>query len=382
MVNGGLLYRCCRKARLCGDRLERTHRRVLVFAGITWLPLLVLSTIGGQASGGGIGISFLHDIETHVRFLIALPVLIVAERIVHRRIRPFVSQFLERRIIPAEARPEFNQIIASTMRLRNSSVIEAGLMVLVYTLGLWLWKNEIAQEGASWYALPAVGRMNLTTAGFWYAFVSVPFFQFILMRWYLRIFLWFVFLWRVSRLDLRLMPSHPDQTAGLGFLGGSAHVFGPVLFAQGALLAGLIAGQILYAGDHLLDFKMQIAGFLVFFMAIIFLPLTVFTPRLAKAKRKGADEFGKLACRYSREFEAKWFGTGVGRDEAILSNGDIQSLADLGSTFSTFQQMRIIPFGLKDVAALSVTTALPLLPLCLTVFSPEELIGHLIKFLL
>ena len=39
---------------------------------------------------------FLLDVEVHVRFLVAMPLLIGAELVVHRRMRPVVKQFLER----------------------------------------------------------------------------------------------------------------------------------------------------------------------------------------------------------------------------------------------------------------------------------------------
>src|SRR6185503_17406820 len=155
------------------------------------------------------------------------------------------------------------------------------------TGGLWIWKHQIALGAASWYAIPDAAGMHLTPAGLWNAYVSVPLFQFILLRWYCRFFLWFWFLWRVSRLDLRLVATHPDRAAGLGFLGKSTNAFAPILFAQGALLAALIASQILYAGQNLMAFKVEIASFLAFFVAIVFSPLAVFTPGLAFAKRQG-----------------------------------------------------------------------------------------------
>ena len=46
-----------------------------------------------------------------------------------------------------------------------------------------------------------------TPAGYWFMLVSAPIFQFILVRWYYRFFLWFWFLWRVSRLELRCVAS-------------------------------------------------------------------------------------------------------------------------------------------------------------------------------
>jgi len=92
------------------------------------------------------------------------------------------------------------------------------------------------------------GSWNLTPAGLWYVFVSIPIVQFLLLRWYLRLFIWFRFLWHVSRINLHLIPTHPDRSAGLAFLGKSAYAFGPILFAQGAMLAGLVGSRVLYRG--------------------------------------------------------------------------------------------------------------------------------------
>src|SRR5208337_4226519 len=120
--------------------------------------------------------------------------------------------------------------------------------------------HELALETATWYAVPAGTGIRLTPAGYWYAFVSIPIFQFILLRWYLRLGIWFRFLWRVSRWKLRLLPTHPDRAGGIGFLGRSSYAFGPLLFAQGTLLAGLIASRILYHAESLHDFKMTIGA--------------------------------------------------------------------------------------------------------------------------
>ena len=93
--------------------------------------MLLLSLIDGTLAGAGV--SFLRDVETHVRFLIALPVLIAAELIAHRRLRPVAQQFIERGIVVPAERPIFDAAIGSAIRLRNSATIEIGLLVLVYT---------------------------------------------------------------------------------------------------------------------------------------------------------------------------------------------------------------------------------------------------------
>ena len=330
-------------------------------------------------------IPFFYDIEAHVRFLVVLPILIAAELIVHKRLRPVIRQFIERRLVAPEDLPKFQQAIDSTLRVRNSVVGEIVLLVLVYTVGIWVWRTQIALEAATWYAVPQGEGTQLTLAGYWYLFVSLPIFQFILARWYLRFGLWFWFLWQVSRLELRLIPIHPDRTAGLSFLGRSTNAFVPILVAHGAMLAGLLASQIFYAGQELMAFRVGIAGVVAFLVVLMLSPLTVFGPQLWRAKRRGLGEFGRLAGRYVRDFEEKWIQEnapgGAAADEALIGSADIQSLADLGNSYAVVQEMRFVPFALKDAIRLAAAVAAPLLPLTLTIFSLEELAGHAIKFL-
>jgi len=379
LVLGGPLFQVCRRAHLSGDALELLRRRVVVSTLFVWLPLLLLSIFDGHT--GKVMIPFPHDVEANVRFLIALPVLIAAEVVVNIRISPLVRRFVERRIVETEDLPAFNAAVNSALRVRNSVAVELALLVLVYTLGLWIWWNQVALKTDTWYALPDATHLHLTLAGYWYAFVSVPFFQFILLRWYMRLALWFRLLWQVSRLNLHLTAAHPDRAGGIGFLGNSSYAFSPILFAEGAMLSGLIASRILYQGRSLLSFKMEAAGFICFFVLLIIGPLVMFTPRLTITKRQGSAEYGLLANRYVFGFEDKWIRSGAPGVNELLGTGDIQSLADLGNSYSVVREMRIVPFGLEDIVRLAGATAVPLLPLTLTIISFEELLIRLIKFI-
>ena len=377
LVLGGPIYQLFRKAHLAGDHLELLTRRLLIITLVAWLPLLLLAILGSPA-GSVSRLSFFHDVEVHARFLIALPVLIGAEILVHSRMRPVVHRFVERRIILPQDLPRFHKAIESAIRLRNSIPAEIGLLALVYTLGLWLWHSRIAVEASTWYAMPG-GRWHLTPAGFWYVFISIPILQFILLRWYMRLFIWFRFLWQVSRIDLNLIATHPDRCAGLAFLGKSAYAFGPILFAQGAMLAGLVASRVLYRGESLTSFKLQIGGFIAFFVLAILGPLLMFTPGMARAKRKGLADYGLLAQRYVQSFDQKWVCRDPAPAEELLGAADIQSLADLGNSYAFVREMRAVPFGLEDISRLAIATAAPLVPLLLTIFSLEELIMRIIK---
>ena len=260
LVLGGPLFQLLRRAHLTDDALALLRQRILVFSLLTWLPLLGLSALEGQALGGRAAVPFLLDVEVHVRFLVALPLLIVAELVVHQRLRFVGQQFLDRQLIPEHAMTRFETAIASVFRLRNSVLAEVLLIVFIYGVGvLLIWRQYIVLGTTTWYAVPTAEGVQLSRTGMWYGYVSMPLFQFLLLRWYFRLFIWARLLWQVSRLDLRLEPLHPDRVGGLGFLSNTVYAFTPLTVAHGALLAGLIANRIFYLGAALLEFKIEIA---------------------------------------------------------------------------------------------------------------------------
>ena len=312
----------------------------------------------------------------------ALPLLLLAELVVHQRMRLIVRQFVERGIVPLQANAEFEAIISSAMRQRNSMVIEVLLIVLVWTGGHYLWSSQTALETVTWFAGIKDGQHWLSPAGYWYAYVSIPIFQFLLLRWYFRIVVWTRFLWQVSRMNLHLVPTHPDRAAGLGFLGGSVAAFMPLLLSQGVLVAGMIAVRIFYEDATLLNFKAEIVAVVVFLLLLVLGPLCVFSPCLAQAKRQGLLEYGTLASRYIEGFDQKWLRGGAPLDEQLVGTGDIQSLNDLAGSFEVVNSMRAFPFGKTVVLQTAITILLPILPLALTMISLEDIVKQLLGILL
>lgn len=120
LVLGGPLYQLMRRAHISGDALELVHRRAVIIALLAWLPLLLLSVLEGRALSESVAVLFLRDVEVHIRFLVALPLFVVAELVVHDRMRFVVMQFLERKLVPTSASARFEAAIAAAFRLRNS----------------------------------------------------------------------------------------------------------------------------------------------------------------------------------------------------------------------------------------------------------------------
>jgi len=380
LVGGGPLYQIWRRTRLAGDGLERTTRRVLVTVAFAWVPLFLLSIAEGRAWGGGYAPSFMQDVEIQVRLLVAVPFLILAEVTVHRQMTPIVRCFVEHGLVQDTERWRLDAAIASAMRLRNSVLAELLLVALVYGVGmLFIRRTQFMLDADSWYASVVGGRQQLTYAGWWGALVSMPLVQFLVVRWYFRFFVWARFLWQVSRIDLNLKPTHPDGAAGLGFIALTERACRPVLLAMGAMLSGMIANRVFYAGAPLLEFKVELIGMVALLIFTILGPMLVFTPKLVEARHRGMLEYGRLGRQYSLEFERKWLRGERPADEPLLGSADIQSLADLRSAFQVIRGMRVVPFDLRNVIALALVTLTPVIPLVLATFPVEVILDRLLK---
>jgi hypothetical protein len=377
LVLGGPLFQFLRKVRLADNALGLLQRRVATAILVMWAPLMGLSALQGGLIGPGRATPFIHDIGFQLRFLVVAPLLIVAELVVHRRLRPIVNEFRVRRLIRAGAAADYDEAVQQAARWRNSVLAEALMIVLIYVVGMLFTLHRYSTlGGGAWFA--SVSGTRLSLAGLWLVFVSLPLLQLLLLRWYFRLFIWARFLWRIARLDLDLNATHPDKAGGLGFLSDSLAAFAPIAAAHGVLFAGMMVDRIFFAGATLPDFKMEVVGGAVFLTLLFAGPLTVFGPLLARVKRAGLREYGALGQTYVREFRDKWLAGAAPAGEPLIGSGDIQSLADLGNSFASAEQMRIAPIRPTALVYFVAAFLAPILPLALTMMSAERLIDQLI----
>jgi hypothetical protein len=381
LVLGGPLYQLLLKTRLASPALGLLHRRMLVIPALAWLPLLVLTLMEGNALGG-VGVPFLSDIEAYARFLLAMPILLLAEPVVHQQVREIIREFRGRGIVSAESMPRFEGAIGETMRWRNSLFAEIALLAIVLLVGPWAWQHGLALQTDTWYASVDAGRTELTRAGWWFIYVSAPMFQFLLLRWYFRLALWWRFLWRISRIPLELRALHPDRAGGLDFLGDSISAFMPVLFAQSVVVSGIIASRVMTGASGAIEFRDQVIVMIILMVAVIIIPLLFFSPKLTASRRKGRRRFGAFATAYVSDFDRKWLEGSMPTTEPLVGSADIQSLADLAGSSDIVREMRTVPFGLRTFIWLVVATSVPFFPLVLTVIPLGELVREAVGLML
>jgi hypothetical protein len=380
LVQGGPLFQLLLRAGLVRPPLDLVGRRIIAILLIAWLPLLIISEAEGRLFGGT-AIPFVYDLGAQARFLLSIPLLIAAEVIVHARIKVTVRQFIDRGIVLPADRPLFEQCITSAMRLRNSTFAEVLLLVIAILAGYFAGRRYVDLRGPTWFAVVPAGQPQhrLTIAGYWYFFVSLTIFRFLLLRWLFRLLVWSRFLWHVARrIPLQLNGLHPDGSGGLGFLASSAFAFQPLLFAISVGISGIIGNKIWHDGARLPQFKLEIFAWILFMLLMVLAPQCSFIVKLAATKRAAAREYGIVASRYVADFRRKWIEGHAPAEEALLGSADIQSLADLGNSFSIVREMRLVPFSRATVVPLVITTALPFAPLLLTVIPFEALVDRLL----
>ncbi|HKX12437.1 MAG TPA: hypothetical protein VJP40_04730, partial [bacterium] len=334
------------------------------------------SLVEGLASGAAVQMPFLHDPATQVRFLLAMPLLLIAEPKIGKGLGSVVCYLETSGITREEDRPKLRNIINDSNRWLGRlfpEILLLGLVAIlaVTKLGAGL-HEQIAPSVTNWEMNPASGAKNW--AGDWYYTVSLPFYRFLMLRWFWRYLVWVVTLLRVSRLKLTLSPSHPDLAAGLGFFEVGQIQFGILAFALSTQLSGLMARKLLFEGVAINSFSLMILTYLAFLTLFLLAPLLVFIPSLNLTKRRGLLEFGVLGEKYTGAFERKWIGSSEPPDDSMLGSGDFQSLADLATGFDIVRRMRPCPFGSSAIISLVIAASLPFLPLLFFAFGFDKLL--------
>ncbi len=373
---GGPAYRLMQRLGLIKPGSRSLLRRYIAFILVTWVPLLVLALLEGKALGPTPQESLLLDFSTYARFFLALPLLFLSEVIVRPRLLKAGRQFIDGHFVREEDFPAVEAAL-SRARQRREALLPEVLMLVIAFASPWIMSMEDwAGSGAvlSWRFGSGEDLLGLSLAGTWYQFIAVPLLQFFMFRWLWRLVIWTLFLHDLSRLDLRLVPTHPDRAAGLGFLGGAHLSLAIFPFAFSCVLSANIAFQIYFEGVAIESFRLLFVVYLVTMLLLILGPLLIFTPQLARARRRGMREYSLLANDYNRAFHQKWVAGPPPQDESLLGSGDIQSLADLGNSFGMIRDTKLFPFSQQQIIQIAIVTSLPGLPLIFLVMPVGELL--------
>ena len=109
----------------------------------------------------------------------------------------------------------------------------------------------------------------------------------------------------MSRLELRLIATHPDRAAGLGFVGDAQRFFWIIVSAFAFATAGVLADEIVYAGVPLASYWFAIAGYVALVLIVFLLPLTMFSAQMSRARIRSMHDYSAFAVLHNRMFDEK-----------------------------------------------------------------------------
>jgi hypothetical protein len=357
------------------SHLDKLGRLIPASIVITWVPLLVFSLAEWLIAHKSE--PMLQDFSVHVRLLVTLPLLLVAERLLDSSCRRTVAHLFQEGFVAPEQHERARTVLRSAERWRDSPAPESILLVVALASGVASLVGLLPPAGFA----HGVAETRYSAVRTWYALVSLPLFQFLLWRVLFRWALWVRVLGGLSRVPLRLLPTHADRRGGIDFLKRPSVAYGAVLLlAVSSTLCGGWETQILLYGTKIDAVRPLIIAFLLVGTMIVFAPLLVFVPQLFRARLRGRAAYGKLVTDYSREFQERWVEQ-PGHAE-LLGNSDFQSLADISSSYQeNVDKMKIILFDLRDCVLIFVATLIPALPILLTQLPAREVLKRLLNLL-
>ena len=361
LVRGDAMYRAQRAIGLIPARGLGLGRRALLLALVTWTPIAVWAFLAHRALPGVAGEPLLQHFGIPVRCLIAIPLLVLAEGVAHVVSMRLVPYFVASGVVRESDVPAFREVVRGVGALRDST---RPWVILLAVLAAWTYLTPVATDvhEVVWASDSGETKTGLGFGALWFLYVARPVYFALLLGWMWRVVLVFVLLRRIARLELSLVPSHPDGAMGLAFLEGLPTSFSLVALASSTVVASRWAHDVIYHGVHVNTLRLPAIALLVLNVLLFTGPLLAFLPKLAPARRAALLQYGALVGGQGRLVHRRWIeGDASVADEPLLSAPEIGPVADATALYEAVARSRTILIGKRALLAILVPAALPLL---------------------
>ncbi len=375
---------------LFGGPLQRLGRRVGLVRGgntfwlgvalglLAWGVLVLLALV----MGAGHKLFTLAVIGAHVRLLVAIPLFFLCETWVAPRMADFVRDIVRSGLVTEGALPTLSVDIRRIGRLKDPWTAEVVFLLLTFAVPILdMIIPFLPGRTASVGGLLSESGGRVGPLLVWHLAFCLPLFRFLVLRWFWHLGLWCYFLWRVQKLELRLIPTHPDHAAGLGYLEVVQEHFAALAVAVSSFYAASFAENIA-SGAMAFEVLYLTVPMLVLATAVLFVgPLLLFLPKLWACRVTGWREYMGMASRYVNDFDRKWIRGENPPGEALLGTPDLQSLADLTNSVNVVREMQWVPGSRRLLLGLAAAVIVPMLPLLLFKYPIADLTAKLFQAL-
>jgi len=381
LVRDDLLFRLQRRVGLIPAGGLGVVRRAVFWSMLAWLPIVAWAWYRGRVGVPPVDESLLAHYGVHARFLVAVPLFIVAEGMAHAFTTKLLPYFVTSELVPEAALPAFRQALADTARLRNATL--PWIAILAIVIGVLTAATITGDVHEINWAVEGEG--SATHPGFgawWLLYVGRGIYLTLMLGWLWRVVLFLMLFRKISKLGLSIVPTHPDRNGGLGFLARFPVVFAPVVFAIAAVLASGWAHDVVYHQLSVRDLKWEMLAFVVVVLAVFLSPVAVFAKTLSSAKKRALLEYGALVGRHGRLVRERWIEGREVKDDAVLGAPELGPVADTVAMYEAVARMRPLLVSKQSVAPLVVAALVPMLAVLSLQIPVVELVKRLVGALL
>ncbi len=376
LVRGDILYRLQRRIGLIPPDGPGIGRRALFWTLFAWLPIALWAWYTGRALPPAAPEPLLAHFGIHVRFLVAVPLFILAEGMAHGLTMQLLPYFVQSGVVPEKEVPRFRDVIAKIVKLRDTTVPWVAILAFVVA-ALTVTDVVRGPHEAAW-AIDGDGpARHMGFGALWFLYVGRPIYLMLLFGWVWRVILMILLFRGIAGLDLVIVPTHPDRAGGLGFLERIPKGFAPVALAAGAVLAAGWAHDVVYHGASAQSMQLPMVAFIVSALLVFLSPLLVFAGPLLKAKKQALLDYGALIGRHGKLVRERWIEGREVKEDAILNAPELGPVADTTSLYEAVKRMRIVPLGKASVVPILLAAAIPMI----AVFAIQVPVKGILKML-
>jgi hypothetical protein len=350
----------------------------VIAAAVTWLPIMAWAVATGRLPAPDGNESLLRHFGVHVRCLLAIPILIAGEAMLHAVLGRMAGRLVTAGLVPPERRAAFDAANESIRRLRDATlpwVVIVGIAVATVTLR----RLDLADDAITW-ALEPDGTLGF--GGWWFVHVARPLYFALSMAWLWRLALVTLWFRKIAGVGLSLVPTHPDRMGGMSVVQMMPSAFVPFTLAASSILAAAWAHRVLSHGAHVQEFAFQALAFAGLWSLVLLLPLLMLAPLLARTRRLAIPAYGALVGEQGRLTHRRWIEKKPVGDEPLLSAPEIGPLADAFTMYQSVLGMQSVPIGKKTIAAVLGPIAVPFLLVISLEVPLSQLLQQVLKVLM
>jgi hypothetical protein len=369
------LLRVQRALRLAPRNGLGAVRRAVLYALGAWLPLVAWAAANGFRHVDSWHDAILQHLEVHVRCLLAIPLFVLSGPLADRIIGAIIGNFPTSDLLRPEDRSAFDAGIRRAERWRDSWLVWS-LLIGVTAL--------ITVLGADQPIDPASVELDQSTAAFaiaWARFVVRPVFMLMLLAWLWRLVLTGIMFRGIAKLDLQLVPSHPDRVGGLGFVQLQPAAFSLVVFTLSAVVCAAAGQQMVERQLKLSQFQSPLIALVVILVLLFLAPLSAFGSALRRTRLRGRFQYGTLAGRHVRGLHRRWVEGVEVKDDGVMQAPEIGPAADVATLYDLATRMRPLPIGMAPLLAVLVPAMLPILPVATLEIPLKDILSKVLGML-